>query len=78
MINNQTGRMQNQDDWKRTQIRMPQDQYLAIANYAKQNNMSLNSAMIEIMEKGLSPQNEDSLAEKIAEKVANHLQKKAP
>ena len=46
----------NQDDWKRTQIRMPQEQYQAIADYAQNRNLSLNSAMLELMEKGLSNQ----------------------
>ena len=46
----------NQDDWKRTQIRMPQEQYQAIADYAQNLNLSLNSAMLELMEKGLSNQ----------------------
>lgn len=77
-MDNQTGRMQNQDDWKRTQVRMPQDEYLAVSNYAKQNNISLNSAMIELMAKGLTPQNEDLLAEKVAKQVVDLLQKKAP
>lgn len=78
MTDTQTGRMQKQDNWKRTQVRMPQEQYTAIANYAKANNISLNSAMLELMAKGLTPQNEDSLAEKIAKQVADILQKKAP
>lgn len=43
----------NQDDWKRTQVRMPQDLYADLTNYAKENNLSLNSAMIVLMNKGL-------------------------
>ncbi|UWY71004.1 hypothetical protein [Acinetobacter baumannii] len=34
---------EKQDDWKRTQVRMPQDQYDDVVNYAEQNNLSLNS-----------------------------------
>ncbi|MGC0293079.1 hypothetical protein ACPIMS_18545 [Acinetobacter baumannii] len=45
-------RIQNQDEWKRTQIRIPQDQYDAIVDYAEKNNLSLNTAMLDLMEKG--------------------------
>lgn len=48
------GRLLTQDDWKRTQIRMPQEQYQAVADYAQNRNLSLNSAMLELMEKGLT------------------------
>ena len=48
------GRIRTQDDWKRTQVRMPQEQYEAIAEYAGENDLSLNSAMIELMDKGLT------------------------
>ncbi|EPF88210.1 hypothetical protein GCM10025882_27170 [Acinetobacter gyllenbergii] len=53
MVDNKTGRAVTQDDWKRTQIRMPQDQYESLMHYAEQNNLSLNTAMIELMELGL-------------------------
>lgn len=43
----------NQDSWKRTQVRMPQDLYSELSNYAKENNLSLNSAMLALCEKGL-------------------------
>ncbi|MEB4802177.1 hypothetical protein QR556_14540 [Acinetobacter soli] len=43
----------NQDDWKRTQVRMPQKQYEALMNYAEKNNLSLNTAMLELMDLGL-------------------------
>ena len=46
-------RIQNQDSWKRTQVRIPQDQYDAVVDYAKENNLSLNTAMLELMDKGL-------------------------
>ena len=52
MVDNKTGRAVTQDDWKRTQIRMPQDQYESLMHYAEQNNLSLNTAMIELMELG--------------------------
>ena len=46
-------RTQNQDDWKRTQIRIPQDQYDDIVAYAEEKDISLNTAMIELMDNGL-------------------------
>lgn len=50
-------RIQNQDDWKRTQLRIPFNQYDAVTKYAIENNLSLNSAMLELIEKGLSISN---------------------
>lgn len=47
-------RPQNQDDWKRSQVRMPQEQYETIVEYASEHDLSLNSAMIELMDKGLT------------------------
>ena len=46
-------RTQNQDEWKRTQIRIPQDQYDDIVAYAENKEVSLNTAMIELMDSGL-------------------------
>ncbi|MEG0291004.1 MAG: hypothetical protein RR941_06280 [Erysipelotrichaceae bacterium] len=46
-------RTQNQDEWKRTQIRIPQDQYDDIVAYAENKDISLNTAMIELMDNGL-------------------------
>ena len=46
-------RTQNQDNWKRTQVRIPQDQYDDIVAYAENNELSLNSAMLELMENGI-------------------------
>lgn len=47
-------RPQNQDDWKRTQVRVPQEQYQAIIEYAESKNISLNSAILDLMEVGLA------------------------
>lgn len=44
----------NQDDWKRTQVRIPQDKYELLMTYAERNNLSLNTAMLELMEVGLN------------------------
>ena len=46
-------RIQNQDEWKRTQIRIPQKQYDDIVAYAENKEVSLNTAMIELMDNGL-------------------------
>lgn len=66
MADIKTGRIVSQDDWKRTQVRMPQDQYDAIATYAKDNNLSLNTAMLELMDRGLSAK--DKIEEMLNEK----------
>lgn len=42
-----------QEDWKRTQLRMPQNLYAAVKDYAKENDLSLNSAMLDLMNKGI-------------------------
>ncbi|MCH7337152.1 hypothetical protein [Acinetobacter sp. NIPH 2699] len=46
-------RTQNQDEWKRTQIRIPQDQYDDIVAYAEGKEISINTAMIELIDNGL-------------------------
>ncbi|WP_151796852.1 hypothetical protein [Acinetobacter soli] len=53
MAENKTGRAVSQDDWKRTQVRMPQEQYESLMDYAEKNNLSLNTAMLELMDLGL-------------------------
>ena len=69
MSNSKTGRVVSQDDWKRTQVRMPQDLYSDLMQYAEKNNISLNSAMIELIDKGLeqSAMQEPSLRDEIVE-----------
>lgn len=44
----------NQDNWKRTQVRMPQDLYNEVSLYAEENELSLNSAMLVLMDKSLN------------------------
>ena len=46
-------RTQNQDDWKRTQIRIPLPFYEEIVEFAEQRNISINTAMLELMDRGL-------------------------
>lgn len=71
----------NQEDWKRTQIRMPQEQYQTVVDYAEKNNLSLNSAVLELLDKALDLDNSvnvnDQSITKIANKVVEQL-KKAP
>lgn len=50
---NDKNRTQNQDDWKRTQIRIPQNQYDEIVAYAENKEISINTAMTELMDNGL-------------------------
>lgn len=45
--------LQNQDTWKRTQLRFPPKLYEAVTAYAEKNSMSLNTAMISLLDKGL-------------------------
>ncbi|AKG07056.1 hypothetical protein AAX06_01400 [Moraxella bovoculi] len=61
----------NQDDWKRTQVRMPQEQYQAVVDYANDNKMSLNSAIIDLVDKGLltSPTDQSDLLKQILTEI---------
>lgn len=67
----------NQDNWKRTQVRMPQEQYQLVVNYANDNNMSLNSAIIDLVDKGLQP---TDLTQAKLDQILTEIQsiKKAP
>ncbi len=67
----------NQEDWKRTQLRMPQEQYQTVAGYAEKNNLSLNSAILELLEKAVDLDSDvsvsDSSITKIADKVIERI-----
>lgn len=67
----------NQDDWKRTQVRMPQEQYQLVVNHANDNKMSLNSAIIDLIDKGLQP---TDLTQAKLDQILTEIQsiKKAP
>lgn len=56
---------EKQDDWKRTQIRIPVGIYEDITRYAEQKNLSINTAMLELMDKGLSGQTNDEILSRI-------------
>lgn len=49
--------LEKQDTWKRLQNRLPNKLYQALADYAKKNDMSLNTAIIVLLDKGLSEKN---------------------
>lgn len=66
----------NQDDWKRTQVRMPQEQYQLVVNHANDNKMSLNSAIIDLIDKGLQPTDQTDLLTQILTEIQSI--KKAP
>lgn len=70
----------NQEDWKRTQIRMPQEQYQTVVDYAEKNNLSLNSAVLELLDKALDLDNSvnvnDQSITKIADKIVERLNQK--
>lgn len=44
----------SQDDWKRTQLRMPQNEYDRIMQYAERNKVSINTAILTLIDKALS------------------------
>ena len=44
---------EKQDDWKRTQIRIPIGLYEDVTRHAEQHNLSLNYAMLELMDRGI-------------------------
>lgn len=44
----------NQNNWKRTQVRLPQPLYDNVFEYAEKHGISLNQAMIELLEKSLT------------------------
>lgn len=46
--------LQSQDTWKRTQIRLTPTLNEAINNYAEKKNASFNSAMLELIDSGLT------------------------
>lgn len=64
-------RTQNQDEWKRTQIRIPQDQYDDIVSYAEDKDISLNTAMIELIDNGLKVSESSVNPEDIDIKIIN-------
>lgn len=46
--------LENQDTWKRSQIRLPHSLYNAVNVYAQQENRSLNNTLLLLLDKGLT------------------------
>lgn len=79
---------EKQDDWKRTQIRIPLPFYEEIVAFSEQRNISINTAMLELMDRGIiqaesridlnyeSTDISDTTIEKIADKVVERLNQK--
>lgn len=59
-----------QENWKRSQIRLPNDLYQEINDYATEKGFSLNSALISLVEHGLidAKQNQNIEIEKFEHK----------
>ncbi|WP_151711254.1 hypothetical protein [Acinetobacter junii] len=53
MVDIKTGRIVSQEDWKRTQVRMPKELYEDLVKYAEEKSISLNTAMITLMTEGM-------------------------
>ena len=51
-----TKRALNQEDWKRTQLRIPHEEYEKVMQFAEKNNVSLNTAILQFIEEGLKQQ----------------------
>lgn len=49
----------NQEDWKRSQIRMPQEEYDRIIRYAELKKMSLNTAILALTDAALDIEEND-------------------
>ena len=44
-----------QKDWTKTQVRLPPDLHPLVKQYAKYNDLSMNTAIIELLKKSLKP-----------------------
>ena len=51
---NSTELLQNQDTWKRSQVRLPNSLHQVVVQYANNQNMSLNTAIIHLLDIGLT------------------------
>ena len=78
MTTSKMGRTLTQDTWKRTQVRLPQVLYDEIFEYAENQGISLNQAIIDLTNKGLasSPTDQTNLLTQILTEI--QASKKAP
>lgn len=44
-----------QKDWTKTQLRLPPDLYPLVKQYAKDNDLSMNTAIVELLKQALKP-----------------------
>ncbi|OPH36633.1 hypothetical protein [Moraxella lacunata] len=63
--------LQTQDTWKRSQIRLPPSLHQAVVDYANDNKMSLNTAIVELLDNGLlaSPTDQSDLLKQILSEI---------
>lgn len=63
--------LQTQDTWKRSQIRLPPSLHQAVVDYANVHNMSLNTAIVELLDNGLltSPTDQSDLLKQILAEI---------
>jgi len=71
MTTSKMGRTLTQDTWKRTQVRLPQVLYDEIFEYAENQGISLNQAIIDLTNKGLasSPTDQTNLLTQILTEI---------
>lgn len=50
--------LQTQDTWKRSQVRLPNSLYDVVIKYAKDKNMSLNTAIVHLLDIALVAETE--------------------
>lgn len=55
----------NQDNWKRTQLRIPIELYESVVKFGKENNLSLNSSFLTLCEKALNQSNDSQSTQNI-------------
>ncbi|MBC9229197.1 toxin-antitoxin system HicB family antitoxin [bacterium SPL81] len=56
----------NQENWKRTQVRLPPELHDEIINFAASKDISLNNAMLELLSAGIENFNENSKGYKLS------------
>ncbi|SPX85334.1 Arc family DNA-binding protein [Moraxella ovis] len=44
-----------QKDWTKTQLRLPPDLHPLVKQYAKDNDLSMNTAIVELLKQALKP-----------------------
>lgn len=68
--------LQNQDTWKRSQVRLPNSLYQVVAKYAEDKSMSLNTAIIHLLDMGLVRETERIQSIRELKRVLNEVNAK--